>query len=120
MRPNETDPPGAGFLLRERLRCSNEPKVSVEFELAGNSMAKYEFGYREGSGAQILSDAVDATWRTVEEIAELAGHPRGAPREHLEHMLAKGFVEKDKVDNRVRYRLAAAYRLSNRPPKASD
>jgi len=83
-------------------------------------MAKYEFGYREGSGAQILSDAVDATWRTVEEIAKLAGNPRGAVRAHLEHMLGKGFVERSKIDNRVRYRLAAAYRPSSRSPGHCD
>lgn len=83
-------------------------------------MAKNEFGYREGSGAQALSDAVDATWRTVEEISEVAGHPRGAVRAHLEHMLGKGFVERSKIDNRVRYRLAAAYRLSSRDPDHCD
>jgi predicted ArsR family transcriptional regulator len=78
------------------------------------------FGYRMGSGAQILSESVDAMPRTADEIAQRAGHPRGAVREHLEDMHAKGFVSKSTDDNSARYWLNEAYRPTTEAPDASN
>lgn len=69
------------------------------------------FGYRIGSGAQRLSEAVDSQPRTTEEIVERAGHPRGAVRQHLDDMVTKGFVVKEVAHGVARYRLCDAYTL---------
>ena len=71
---------------------------------------KNRFGYRMGTGAQLLSEEVDEEPRTVAELSRRAGNPRDAEREHFEHMRKNGFVEKVKQDGEIRYRLIRGVR----------
>ena len=66
-------------------------------------METNKFGYRMGTGAQLLSEAIDGTPRTAEEISQRAGNPRGAAREHLDGMVKFGQAEKAEIDGRVKY-----------------
>lgn len=88
------------------LYCRSESAIQGRATTGTN-----RFGYRIGTGAQRLSEAVDSQPRTKEEIDERAGNPRGAVSQHLDDMVKKGFVVKEVANGIARYRLSDAYTL---------